>query len=173
MLPGFISAIKLPSILRIIFVKKDSKGVTYYFSDDDGIMCVDIDVEPGVKSVVFQERQCASKWKDCYSRFLLRNVKKQFPNVERLIISGECIYTIDISNMMFPNVKEVIVKDNDSYEPGPYLMTVKDTNDGRKFCLLNTFCSDAGKRQKGYGDYQENSGGIFRKYRKLRRRCVC
>lgn len=40
-------------------VKKDSKGVTYYFSDDDGIMCVDIDVEPGVKSVVFQERQCA------------------------------------------------------------------------------------------------------------------
>ena len=39
-------------------VKKDSKGVTYYFSDDDGIMCVDIDVEPGVKSVVFQERQC-------------------------------------------------------------------------------------------------------------------
>ena len=107
-------------------------------------MCVDIDVEPGVKSVVFQERQCASKWKDCYSRFLLRNVKKQFPDVERLIISGECIYTIDISNMMFPNVKEVIVKDNDSYEPGPYLMTVKDTNDGRKFCLLNTFCSDAG-----------------------------
>lgn len=125
-------------------VKKDSKGVTYYFSDDDGIMCVDIDVEPGVKSVVFQERQCASKWKDCYSRFLLRNVKKQFPDVERLIISGECIYTIDISNMMFPNVKEVIVKNNDSYEPGPYLMTVKDTNDGRKFCLLNTFCSDAG-----------------------------
>lgn len=125
-------------------VKKDSKGVTYYFSDDDGIMCVDIDVEPGVKSVVFQERQCASKWKSCYSRFLLRNVKKQFPDVERLIISGECIYTIDISNMMFPNVKEVIVKDNDSYEPGPYLMTVKDTNDGRKFCLLNTFCSDAG-----------------------------
>lgn len=125
-------------------VKKDSKGVTYYFSDDDGIMCVDIDVEPGVKSVVFQERQCASKWKSCYSRFLLRNVKKQFPDVERLIISGERIYTIDISNMMFPNVKEVIVKDNDSYEPGPYLMTAKDTNDGRKFCLLNTFCSDAG-----------------------------
>lgn len=85
-------------------VKKDSKGVTYYFSDDDGIMCVDIDVEPGVKSVVFQERQCASKWKSCYSRFLLRNVKKQFPDVERLIISGECIYTIDISNMMFPNI---------------------------------------------------------------------
>lgn len=125
-------------------VKKDSKGVTYYFSDDDGIMCVDIDVEPGVKSVVFQERQCASKWKSCYSRFLLRNVKKQFPDVERLIISGECIYTIDISNMMFPNVKEVIVKNNDSYEPGPYLMTVKDTNDGRKFCLLNTFYSDVG-----------------------------
>lgn len=84
------------------------------------------------------------KVESCYSRFLLRNVKKQFPDVERLIISGECIYTIDISNMMFPNVKEVIVKDNDSYEPGPYLMTAKDTNDGRKFCLLNTFCSDAG-----------------------------
>lgn len=84
------------------------------------------------------------KVESCYSRFLLRNVKKQFPDVERLIISGECIYTIDISNMMFPNVKEAIVKDNDSYEPGPYLMTAKDTNDGRKFCLLNTFCSDAG-----------------------------
>ena len=123
-------------------VKKDSKGVTYYFSDDDCTICVDIDVEPGVKSVVFQERQCASKWKS-HSRFLLKNVKKQFPDVERLIISGECIYTIDISNMMFPNVKEVIVKDNDSYEPGPYLMTVKYTNNGKKFCLLNTFCSDA------------------------------
>ena len=124
-------------------VKKDSKGVTYYFSDDDGIMCVDIDIEPGVKSVVFQGGRSFSKYRG-YSRFLLRNVKKQFPDVERLIISGECIYTIDISNMMFPNVKEVIVKDNDSYEPGPYLMTAKDTNDGRKFCLLNTFCSDAG-----------------------------
>lgn len=123
-------------------VKKDSKGVTYYFSDDDCTICVDIDVEPGVKSVVFQERQCASKWKS-HSRFLLKNVKKQFPDVERLIISGECIYTIDISNMMFPNVKEVIVKDNDNYEPGPYLMTVKYTNNGKKFCLLNTFCSDA------------------------------
>ena len=125
-------------------VKKDSKGVTYYFSDDDGIMCVDIDIEPGVKSVVFQEGRSFSKYRGYYSRFLLRNVKKQFPDVERLIISGERIYTIDISNMMFPNVKEVIVKDNDSYEPGPYLMTVKDTNDGRKFCLLNAFCSDAG-----------------------------
>ena len=105
-------------------VKKDSKGVTYYFSDDDGIMCVDIDIEPGVKSVVFQEGRSFSKYRGYSSRFLLRNVKKQFPNVERLIISGERIYTIDISNMMFPNVKEVIVKDNDSYEPGPYLMTV-------------------------------------------------
>ena len=124
-------------------VKKDSKGVTYYFSDDDGIMCVDIDVEPGVKSVVFHEGRSSSKYRG-YSRFLLRNVKKQFPDVERLIISGERIYTIDISNMMFPNVKEVIVKDNDDYEPGPYLMTVKDTNNGRKFCLFNTFCSDAG-----------------------------
>lgn len=36
-------------------VKKDSKGATYYFSDDDGIMCVDIDIEPGVKSVVFRK----------------------------------------------------------------------------------------------------------------------
>ena len=33
--------------------KKYSKGVTYYFSDDDCTICVDIDVEPGVKSVVF------------------------------------------------------------------------------------------------------------------------
>ena len=122
--------------------KKYSKGVTYYFSDDDCTICVDIDVEPGVKSVVFQERQYASKWKS-YSRFLLKNVKKQFPDVESLIISGECIYAIEISNMMFPNVKEVIVKDNESYEPGPYLMTVKNTNYGKKFCLLNTFCSDA------------------------------
>lgn len=125
-------------------VKKDSKGVTYYFSDDDGIMCVDIDIEPGVKSVVFQEGRSFSKYRGYYSMFLLRDVKKQFPDVERLIISGERIYTIGISNMMFPNVKEVIVKDNDSYEPGPYLMTVKYTNDGRKFCLLNAFCSDAG-----------------------------
>ena len=44
-------------------VKKDSKGVTYYFSDDDGIMCVDIDVEPGVKSVVFQEGRSFSKYR--------------------------------------------------------------------------------------------------------------
>lgn len=36
-------------------VKKDSKGVTYYFSDDDCTICVDIDVEPGVKSVVFRK----------------------------------------------------------------------------------------------------------------------
>ena len=66
-------------------VKKDSKGVTYYFSDDDGIMCVDIDIEPGVKSVVFQGGRSFSKYRG-YSRFLLRKVKKQFPDVERLII---------------------------------------------------------------------------------------
>lgn len=129
--------------IQIEKVKKDSKGVTYYFSDDDGIICVDIDVEPGVKSVVFQGTQNPARWRR-HSMFLLRNIKKQFPDVEKLIISGKYIYTIEISNMMFPNVKEVIVKDNDNYEPGPYLMTATDTNNGRKLCLLNTFCSDAG-----------------------------
>ena len=129
--------------IQIEKVKKASTGVTYYFSDDDGIICVDIDVEPGVKSVVFQGTQNPARWRR-RTMFLLRNIKKQFPDVEKLIISGDYIYTIEISNMLFPNVKEVIVKDNDNYEPGPYLMTATDTSNGRKYCLLNTFCSDAG-----------------------------
>lgn len=60
-------------------VKKDSKGVTYYFSDDDGIMCVDIDVEPGVKSVVFSGKTMRFKVEKLLFQVFTQKCKEAVP----------------------------------------------------------------------------------------------
>lgn len=85
-----------------IFTCTPNEGVTLYF--EDGI-CVDIDIEPGVSTVnltgvidVRRNRLCRI--------IKLRGVDKSFPDVKKLII-GEDIYSISISNYMFPNVREI------------------------------------------------------------------
>ena len=60
---------------------------------------VDIDVDDGVQEVTFG----GDTWLDVD----LYDVKKQFPDVKRLIIMNN-IVSISISNFMFPNVEDVV-----------------------------------------------------------------
>lgn len=69
---------------------------------------VDIDVDDGVQEVTFSGDTCFDV--DLY------NVKKQFPDVKKLIIKNN-IASISISNFMFPNVEDV-VSYNRNYQSG-------------------------------------------------------
>lgn len=90
---------------------------------------IGIEVADGVKVVDFN---------DAEPNVELRSVKKQFPSVETLII-GKSTSTLEISNFMFPNVKEVISENNQDFKSGNVL--IKHGYDG--FKLLNTFCKQA------------------------------
>lgn len=87
---------------------------------------IDIEVDDGVKVVDFGKAE---------SSIELRSVKKQFPSVETLII-GKSTSILEISNFMFPNVKEVISEDNQNFKSGNVLIK----HDYSGFKLLNTFC---------------------------------
>lgn len=69
---------------------------------------VNIDVDDGVQEVTFGGDTCLDV--DLY------DVKKQFPDVKRLIIKNN-IASISISNFMFPNVEDV-VSYNRNYQSG-------------------------------------------------------
>ena len=73
---------------------------------------IDIDVDDGVKVVDFSKAENTVE---------LRSVKKQFPSVETLII-GKPTSILEISNFMFPNVKEVISEDNQNFKSGNMLI---------------------------------------------------
>lgn len=90
---------------------------------------IDIEVDDGVKVVDFSKAENTVE---------LRSVKKQFPSVETLII-GKSTLILEISNFMFPNVKEVISEDNQNFKSGNMLIK----HDYSGFKLLNTFCKQA------------------------------
>lgn len=69
---------------------------------------IDIEVDDGVKVVDFSKAE---------SSIELRSVKKQFPSVETLIV-GKSTSILEISNFMFPNVKEVISDDQSKFQIG-------------------------------------------------------
>ena len=69
---------------------------------------VDIDVDDGVQEVTFGG--------DTSLDVDLYDVKKQFPDVKKLIIKNN-IASISISNFMFPNVEDV-VSYNRNYQTG-------------------------------------------------------
>lgn len=71
---------------------------------------VDIDIDDGVQEVTFGGDTCLGLDVDLY------DVKKQFPDVKRLIIKNN-IVSISISNFMFPNVEDV-VSYNRNYQSG-------------------------------------------------------
>lgn len=80
------------------------KGVHLYFADSTMTDIIDIDVEPGIRSIVLSGPNAN---RNRLSRNIkLRNIFKQFPDVEELVIQ-EDIMDIDISNFMFPNVRNV------------------------------------------------------------------
>lgn len=80
----------------------------------------DIDVKPE-ETVVNFDIPGHEKFSDIVR---LRNVFKQFPNVQTLII-GPNILNIEISNLMFPNVKKVISRNKHFASNVPYLIEIQ------------------------------------------------
>lgn len=108
------------------------KGVYLYFADSMMTDIVDIDIESGIRSIVLSgpnaERNRLSR------RIKLRNIFKQFPDVEELVIK-EDIADIDISNFMFPSVRNV-----DSENPYFFNCQYLIWSIGLNSVLKNTFC---------------------------------
>lgn len=111
------------------------EGVTFYYESQKyyASKCniKDIDIEKGVDTVVFTAPP--SIW---YVDIKLSKVKKQFPDVTTLIIENK-IQHIEISNFLFPNIKNVISK-NEMFENGNLLLERNYGQDG--YNLLNAFC---------------------------------
>ena len=111
------------------------EGVTFYYESQKyyASKCdiKDIDIEKGVDTVVFTAPPSIR-----YADIKLSKVKKQFPDVTTLIIENK-IQHIEISNFLFPNIKNVISK-NEMFENGNLLLK---RNYGKDGCnLLNAFC---------------------------------
>ena len=93
---------------------------------------IDIDVEPGIRSIVLSGPNAN---RNRLSRNVkLRNIFKQFPDVEELVIQ-EDIMDIDISNFMFPNVRNVD-SNNPYFLSCQYLVRLIVVNK----ILKNVFC---------------------------------
>lgn len=103
----------------------DKNGVLFFMRGD---ACMDIQVKPQAEEVDFGDME----------HIYLKNLDNEtpFPNVKRLKISGDEIKTIQISNTMFPNVREII-STNPKYPSGSMLIE-KAGNDNMH--LLNAFC---------------------------------
>lgn len=120
------------------YADSSQKGVTFYFASSDKTTCIDIDVEPGIDTIIFSQAS------DCWisRRYLLRGVKKQFPDVTTIVIEDKT-YEITIDNMMFPNVKKVEAQ-NAPNRAGCFLSgncLIKQSYAINKTkVLLNTFC---------------------------------
>lgn len=109
-------------------------GVTLYWDMTSNTL-VDIDVQPGVKTVNLFAEKTASKYLYSTYRVKLENVYKQFPDVEELHIEGD-IQQVSIRNDMFPNVK-LVTSDSDRFVDGASMLIEVTHNMERK--LLNTF----------------------------------
>lgn len=136
-------------------------GVSLYFDNDT---CIDIDVEPGIETVFFCGPEAAIS---LLSRTVsLRGISKVFPDVKTIVV-GEDIELIDISNYMFPNVRN-IDSQSYSYKSGPYLIEHCWPDD--KLC--NVFCIKENEDVEAVtasiiGDYAfegcEKTDGFFNK----------
>lgn len=101
----------------------DKNGVLFLMRGD---ACMDIQVKPQAEEVDFGDMEHI---------YLKNHNETPFPNVKRLKISGDGIKTIQISNTMFPNVREII-STNPKYPSGSMLVEKA----GNNMHLLNAFC---------------------------------
>lgn len=67
-------------------------GITFYMESLSSKVCIDIDVDERLETFEFIKSDKVREYK-------LRNLKKSFPNIKKLVISSR-IY-IDISNTLF------------------------------------------------------------------------
>lgn len=90
------------------------QDVFLYFDDSSLKNCVDIDIKEGVDTVMFDGGNSQIS-------INLRNVNKQFPDVKTIVINEDVI-EINISNFMFPNVRNVVSHSQYFYS-GRYLIS--------------------------------------------------
>ena len=98
--------------------------------------CVDIDIKDGVDTVVFDGGNSKVN-------INLRNVNKQFPDVKTIVINEDVI-EINISNFMFPNVRNVVSHSQYFYSRR-YLISSVYFSD----VLRNVFCIRPGEDIEG------------------------
>lgn len=119
--------------------KKVYNGVTYHYTTSTRYRrcsIMNIDIEPGITTLDLRDFPdiCLDN-----TEYLLRDVKKQFPEITKLIVHAKVNY-IDISNFMFPNVQEVVSL-NTRFLNGSVLIEKHYNN----IEILNTFCKQHGE----------------------------
>lgn len=112
------------------------QDVFLYFDGPDLKNCVDIDIKDGADTVVFDGGNSQIS-------INLRNVNKQFPDVKTIVINEDVI-EINISNFMFPNVRNVVSHSQYFYS-GRYLISSVYFSD----VLRNVFCIRPGEDIEG------------------------
>lgn len=110
-------------------------GITFYMESSSSKVCIDIDVDERLETFEFIKSDKVREYK-------LKNLKKSFPNIKKLVISSR-IY-IYISNTLFPNVREVDCGYYANYKPGKVLIREGNYYSGRTV-VTNTFCCQTGE----------------------------
>lgn len=114
---------------------ENQKGVTFYLDSHD--ICKDIDIDDDVTSLRFVS---SGYNRYCNVSYSLTKINKQFPNITELVID-KYVASIEISNMMFPNVKKVVCE-GENFKNCEMLIRVYNPGCNPTMQLYNTFCQD-------------------------------
>lgn len=114
---------------------ESQKGVTFYLDSHD--ICKDIDIDDDVISLRFVS---SGYNRYCNVSYSLTKINKQFPNITELVID-KYVASIEISNMMFPNVKKVVCE-GENFKNCEMLIRVYNPGCNPTMQLYNTFCQD-------------------------------
>ena len=109
--------------------KIEKNGVTYYIENDT---CVDLEVPASIQELAFYDFGGKIK------KISLRNVQKSFPDITSLFIEYD-INKIDISNYMFPNVRNVKSQSSEFLSRRTLIGFLPRIG----YSLLNSFCLSA------------------------------
>ena len=109
--------------------KIEKNGVTYYIENET---CVDLEIPASIQQLAL----CDFDGK--VRKISLKNVQKSFPGITSLLIE-EFIEKIDISNYMFPNVRNVYSRSSDFLSRHTLIGFIPGTG----YSLLNSFCLSA------------------------------
>lgn len=104
-------------------------GITFYMESSSSKVCIDIDVDDGIETFEFIKNDKVREYK-------LRNLKKSFPNIKKLVISSRI--NVDMPNTLFPNVREVDCGYYVNYKSGKVL--IREGNYYSGTTVTNTFC---------------------------------
>lgn len=99
------------------------------FSVTNTLVCRDLYIKPGVKTVIFD-----------YPQYDMKSSVNSYPDVEKLAITS-VVKRFEVNNQMFPNVKEIKTHNHLFYANGSALITTAEYNIAT---LINVFHLDEG-----------------------------